>query len=56
MADNVEHGVKETFYDNLGLGWRMECFCDFMTSPGKELQFVGEEMDDHFRENSPKEK
>jgi hypothetical protein len=43
----VEHGVKDTFYDNLGRGWRMQCFCGYMTG-ANNLQFSGEEMDEHF--------
>lgn len=43
-----EHWVENTYYDNIGTGYRMECRCGFCTSPCERLEVAGAEMDEHF--------
>lgn len=46
MSDN-EHGVDFAYWDNLGLGWRIECLCGWTTLANEKMATTGQEFDDH---------
>lgn len=45
--DKQPHGGNGWFWDNLGMGWRMDCLCGYVTPPDIALSVCGEDMDEH---------
>ncbi len=50
MPSEPDHGVGVAYYDNLGEGWRIECLCGWCSLANRQMQYTGEEFDDHLKE------
>ena len=48
----TQHGPGDIYWDNLQQGFRIECFCDFITFPGKTVTEAAEEFDEHLSDYS----
>ena len=50
LANEKKHFPVDVFYDVLGMGFRLQCNCDWQTEPCQFLQDAGESMDDHMED------
>ncbi len=45
--DELQHGVRDVLYDNLGEGWRASCLCGWESGLNRCVADAGEEFDEH---------
>lgn len=49
MDEEVQHG-PQAYWDNIGMGYRIECLCGWLSSCCDCMEYAGEDFDDHMRE------